>query len=440
MSANTNNTPDFITLASFPQAIAHIDCDAFFASCEQARDPALKGKPVITGKERGIVSCASYEAKALGISRGVSLRDVKKICPSAIIIPSDYELYSIYSRRVFSIIRRFTPDVEEYSIDEAFCDLSGLRRLYRTSYSGIAFKIKEAIQAELGITVSVGLSLSKTLAKICSKHKKPDGFVALPGRRLHEFLKDIPLERVCGFGPNTVALLNKHRITTVLDYIKRPREFAKAVLGKIGVELWMELRGIEVYAVCASLKEKYLTISKTKTFMPASRDREFVKGQLMRNLESAFIKLRRHGLGARDLVVYLRKSDFSDRALEGRINRHSSSTLDFTGLCAQLFEQLFENGPFYRATGVVLGDIRDEGVDSADLFDDPIKVERIRKLSEAVDEINSIYGKHAVHLGASDIVSRKGAHPRNTLAWRKEELLKGETFRKRLSIPLLKLS
>ncbi|MFA5117213.1 MAG: DUF4113 domain-containing protein [Candidatus Omnitrophota bacterium] len=439
MSENTNNAPDFITLASFPQAIAHIDCDAFFTSCEQARDPALKGRPVITGKERGIVSCASYEAKALGISRGVSLRDVKKICPSAVILPSDYELYSIYSQRVFSIIRRFTPEVEEYSIDEAFCDLEGLRRIYRTSYSGIALKIKEAIQNELGITVSVGLSLSKTLAKICSKHKKPDGFVALPGRELHEFLKSIPLERVCGFGPNTVALLNKYKIFSVLDYIRRPQLFAKEVLGKIGVELWMELRGAEVYKVSNEPKEKYLTISKTKTFMPASDDREFVKAQLMRNLESAFIKLRRHDLGARNLTVILRKVDFSDRGIEGRINRHSSSTLDFTALCGRLFEEVFEGGAHYRSTGVVLGGIKEEGVDPRDLFDDPVKVERIRKLSEAVDNINAVYGKHTVHLAASDMVSQKSVHPRNAPAWRKKELLQGETFRKRLSIPLLKL-
>ena len=133
---------DFIALSSFPQAIAHIDCDAFFASCEQARDPSLKGRPVITGKERGIVSCASYEAKARGVARAVRLGDVKKLCPDAVILSSDYELYSIYSCRLFEIMRRFTPEVEEYSIDEAFCDLTGLRRMYRTSYEEIALKIK----------------------------------------------------------------------------------------------------------------------------------------------------------------------------------------------------------------------------------------------------------------------------------------------------------
>ncbi len=195
MSVNT--AKEIVTLHSYPKAIAHIDADAFFVSCEQARQPKLKGKPVVTGKERGIVSCVSYPAKARGIKRGVRLFEARQICPDLIILPSDYETYSLYSERIFTIIRRFTPEVEEFSIDEAFCDLTGLRRMYRVSYPRIARTIKETIQKELDITVSVGLSLSKALAKICSRHQKPDGFTALPGFHLHEFLKDTSLEMVC---------------------------------------------------------------------------------------------------------------------------------------------------------------------------------------------------------------------------------------------------
>ncbi len=120
-----------LTISSWPRAIMHVDADAFFASCEQAVHPELKGRPVITGKERGIVAAASYEAKAKGVSRGVRLADVKKICPDAVILPSDYETYSLFSVRMFEILRRFSPDVEEYSIDEAFVDLTGLRRRSR---------------------------------------------------------------------------------------------------------------------------------------------------------------------------------------------------------------------------------------------------------------------------------------------------------------------
>lgn len=456
MSVNTNKAPALITLSSYLRAIAHIDCDAFFASCEQARNPRLKGLPVATGEERGIVSCASYEAKKLGISRAIRLSEAKRLCPRLVVLPSDYELYSIYSERIFAIIRKYTPDIEEYSIDEAFCDLTGLRRLYRTSYPQIIFQIKQEIQKTLDITVSAGLSLSKTLAKICSKQNKPDGFLAVPGYQLHEFLPGVALSRVCGFGPNTVELLQKNGIKNVFDYVRRPQAFAEKLLGKIGVELWLELRGEAVYRIAAEEKSGYLSISKTKTFMPASSDKDFVKGQLMRNLESACIKLRRHNLSAKRLTIYLRKEDFSACGLEGCINRHSSSPLDFTRACSELFERAYAQGVSYRATGVIFSDILAEGADTNDLFEDPVRIEKIHKIGNIIDEINSTYGKHTLHIASTNIVKKTGdasrffekqntetspavSVSRNNLAWRKKELLKGETFRKRLGIPLLKL-
>jgi len=422
------------------RAIAHIDCDAFFTSCEEARDPSLKGRPIVTGKERGIIACANYRAKAIGIRRGLSLRDAKLLCPGLVVLPSDYETYSIYSERVFGIIRRFTPEVEEFSIDEAFCDLTGLRRLYRTSYEKIAASIKETIQKELDITVSVGLSLTKTLAKICSRHNKPDGFTAVTGYELDTFLKGIPLDRVCGFGPNTVGLLNKCGIEDVAGFVKRPLDFADRLLGKVGRELWQELHGIPIYAVSAGRKERYLSISKTKTFSPQSSDRDDVKAQLIRNVEAAFIKLRRHGLSAKTLSIYLRKKDFRSTSLSGELNRHSSSTLDFVGLAARMFEAIFEEGVSYRATGVVLSDIVQEGVDSRTLFDDPVSLLKISDLSKAVDTINGSYGKYAVHIASANAaLSDRKEHPRNDISWRKTSLLKGETFRRRLDLPLLKI-
>lgn len=438
MSENTNK--NIIQLASYPRAIVHIDGDAFFTSCEQSRNPLLKGRAIVTGKERGIISCASYEAKALGIKRGVQLRDAKKICPDLIILPSDYETYSLYSERLYGIIRRYTPDVEEFSIDEAFCDLTGLRRMYRTSYPNIAKKIKDEIQKELDITVSVGLSLSKTLAKICSRYQKPDGFTALPGYKLDEFLKDIPLDMVCGFGPNTVSLLYKHQVHNVLDYVNRPLDFADKLLGKTGRELWYELRGQAVYKLCREKKEKYLSISKTKTFSPSSSNKDVVKGQLMKNLESACIKLRRYNLSAARITAYLKIANFESMGIEAKLTRHSSSTLDFTGICAAMCEMIFKPGLMYRATGIILSDIAPEGADSKTLFDDPVKIKEIAALSKTIDEVNEKYGKHTLHVATSQsVLEHKKDHPRNDLTWRKESLLKGETFRKRLNIPLLKI-
>src|SRR5512145_3462178 len=138
-----------LTIRSWDKAILHVDADAFFASCEQAIHPELKGRPVITGKERGIVAAASYEAKARGVKRGVRLSDVKKLCPDAVILPSDYETYSLFSVRMFEILRRFSPDVEEYSIDEAFVDLTGLRRTFHGPYEEIARQMQETVESEL---------------------------------------------------------------------------------------------------------------------------------------------------------------------------------------------------------------------------------------------------------------------------------------------------
>ena len=225
------------TLQSYPRAIMHFDGDAFFAAVEQSIHPGLKGQPVVTGKERGIIACASYEAKALGISRGIALHDAIRMCPGLKVLPSDYETYSLYSKRMFDIARRYTPMVEEYSIDEGFADLTGLRRIHHTSYEEIALRFQADIRAELDITVSIGLSLTKSLAKLGSKFRKPRGFTAIPGPDIPGFLGQTPLEKVWGFGPNTVALLTKHGLKTAGDFASRPEGWAERLMGKVGLSL-----------------------------------------------------------------------------------------------------------------------------------------------------------------------------------------------------------
>lgn len=128
---------------------------------------------MVTGKERGIIACASYEAKALGVKRGVSLWDARKLCPGLVVLPSDYESYSLFSKRMFEIMRRYTPEVEEYSIDEGFADITGMERYHGRGYADIAKAMQHAINGELDLTVSVGLSLSKGLAKIASDFRYP---------------------------------------------------------------------------------------------------------------------------------------------------------------------------------------------------------------------------------------------------------------------------
>ncbi|MDA9101054.1 DNA polymerase IV [Omnitrophica bacterium] len=427
------------TLSSFPLPIVHIDCDAFFTSVEQALKPELRGVPLVTGKERGIVACASYEAKALGVKRPMRLFEARKILPSLVCLPSDYETYSLYSRRLFDIMRRFTPEVDEYSIDEAFAELSGLRRVYRTGYPEIAMRMKQALQKELGLTVSVGLSCSKTLAKLASKYQKPDGFTVVRGNQIHEFLKGMPLEQVCGFGPSSVAFLKKKGVHSVLEYVQRPQVWAKKNLGKIGSELWHELRGEAVYPLVTETKQEYLSISKTKTFTPPSSEKDFVRAQLIRNLESAFIKLRRHRLCAGRLTLFLRSQTFRSSGIEADLDRTTSSTLDAVRLANELFDKLFDPANLYRLTGVVLSRIEsDRTAVQYSLFDDLAKIRSMRRLDEVIDGVNELYGKHALHLGTSLWLGRHRQHvsARGDLPQRKAQCLSGETFRQRLGVPL----
>ena len=430
------NSP--LSISSFPKPIIHIDCDAFFTSVEQALHPELKGKPVVTGKERGIVACASYEAKALGVKRPMRLWEAKKLLPQLICLPSDYEAYSLYSKRMFSIMREFTPDIEEYSIDEAFADLSGLRRIYRTGYPEIAFQMKQKIQARLGLTVSVGLSASKTLAKIASKHQKPDGFTVIRASSLHDFLPKVPLERVCGFGPNTEALLMKQGVRNVWDYVSRSEAWAKNLLGKIGVELWHELRGNPVYPIATAEKTDYASISKTKTFTPPSSDKDFVRAQLIRNTESAFIKLRRYRLKAKWVCVFLRTQEFKSSGIEGEFDRGISSTMEAAAFVNSLFEKIFRENTPYRLTGIVLSKIASDTTEQYSLFDDIPKLQSYQSINRVMDDVNELYGKHKLHLGTSLWLAKHKQHisARGDLPQRKTELLKGETFRQRLGIPM----
>jgi DNA polymerase-4/DNA polymerase V len=428
-----------LTIFSWPQAIMHIDADAFFASCEQAIHPELKGRPVITGKERGIVAAASYEAKARGVQRGVRLSDVKKICPDAVILPSDYETYSLFSVRMFEILRRFSPDVEEYSIDEAFVDLTGLRRSYHGSYEEIAGKMRTAIETELGITVSAGVSLSKVLAKIGSKHNKPNGLTMIPGRDIHLYLENLPAEKVWGIGANTAAFLRKHGITTALQFARKEEEFVKKHLSKPYQEIWHELNGRSVYAVTTETKNSYQSISKARTFTPPSMDEGFVFSQLSKNLENACIKARRYRLAAARIIVFLRKQDFTSEGVEIKLSRPTAYPVEMFGLLRQGFGQVFQPRTLYRQTGVVLSGLAAESGIQFNLFDDTTKIDKMARVYTVVDEISAKYGKHTIQHAASLPTKLQAQHEgeRGDVPVRRADMFKGETRRQRLGLPLL---
>ena len=424
------------SLHSWPRAIVHIDGDAFFTSCEEAIHPELKGKPLITGGERGIVACASYAAKRLGVKRGVSLSDARRMCPGVIVLPSDYETYSLFSRRLFAVMRRFTPDVEEYSIDEAFADITGMRRALKASYEDIAWKMKAGIERELGITVSVGLSITKVLAKVASKYQKPAGMTVIRGREIAKYLNDLPVENVWGIGPATTNYLAKMGIRTALSFARMSEDTVRRKFTKPGVEIWRELRGESVYPVTSEEKSVYATISKTKTFAPPTSDADYLFAQLMRNMESACIKARRYHLAPKKIVVYLKKQNFDSAGSETALSRPCACPMEFSDVVRDLFNACYRPRELYRATGVILLDLAADASAQYTLFDDPVQAEKIRDVYAVADELAEKFGKHTVHLGSTHLIEKIGKGRRGSPTAREQTQLTGETSRRHLALPL----
>lgn len=428
-----------LTHRLFPRAILHIDGDSFFASCEVAKDPSLRGKPIVTGKERGIVSSMSYEAKARGISRAMKLSEIRRLCPEVIILPSDYETYSLYSRRMYEIVRRYTLAVEEYSIDECFADLTGMRRPNRMSYEEMAMRIKDEPDGELGLTFSIGLSVNKVTAKIGSKWKKPSGLTIIPGRDLHLFLARLPLGKVWGIGPQTSAYLNKLGLQTALDLASRSPDWVGSKLSKPFREIYQELNGDFIYQLVLGEKHDYDSVSKTKTFTPPSSDPAFIFSQLSKNVENACIKLRRHNLYTKQFAFFLKTQEFRHHGLEIKLSQAVSTPSEILTIIRARFGEVYRPRVFYRATGIVLMELTHEEARTVDLFGKYEQITKVQKVYEAVDALSQRYGKHTVFLGSSLRAIREPGHTggRGEPTERRNNLLKGETARKRLGFPFM---
>lgn len=423
---------------AFPRAIIHVDGDGFFASCEVAKDPSLRGKPVITGRERGIVSACTYEAKALGIKTGMRLSEAKKLCPEAVVLPSDYETYSLFSHRMYAIVRRYTPAVEEYGIDECFADLSGLRRTFRMTYPQIAACIKRDLECELGITFSIGLSGTKVLAKLGSKWNKPSGLTLIPLNDTERFLDKTPVGRVWGIGPNSAAFLNTHGVRTALDFVRKDEAWISR-LNKPLIELWQELSGESVLELDTANKDSYQSISKTRTFTPPTVDSDFVFSQLSKNIENACLKLRRYHLATSEIYFFLKTQEMQYQSFQIKLPFATSVPQDILREVAHYYPQVFSRGTRYRATGVTFGKLIPDNALQLDLFGSVNKSTGLKQVFDSVDALSERYGKHTIFLGSSFKAMTHAQHDneRGETPERTRTLFVGETSRKRLSLPYM---
>lgn len=385
----------------YPRAILHVDGDSFFASVEQALDWRLRGKPVVTGAERGAATALSYEAKRKGARRGMTLREIKEVCSDVIVVPSNYTAYSIYAHRMYKIVRAFTPDVEEYSIDECFADITGLTKKYGKSYEEIAEMIKRQLEQDLGITFGVGLAPNKTLAKVASARNKPAGLTPLPKEKIREFLQDLPIGAIWGVGFSTAMQLERLGVRTALEFADKDRHWLKEKRISLPYrKIWAELNGSFVRNLGDDGDERIGSILKSHTFKP-SRDREYILSQLSANLEAACAKARRHRVKARYCRFYLKTQAFTYAGLTLDLNVSLADPREFLRAIHARFDDIYESGELYRATGIGLYVLTGDESVTPDLFGTSSRIERESPLIGAIDKLNHKYGRHTVFLGES---------------------------------------
>lgn len=382
---------------SWGHVILHMDADAFFASVMQSAHPTLRGRPVIVGRERGLATAFSYEAKRRGVRRGMLSSEIKKLVPDAIFVESDFELFGLYSKKMFEIARRFSPEVEQYSIDEGFIDIKGMRRPLKMSYPEIGTAIAASVKAELQITVSVGISLTKSLAKLASGFQKPEGVTVVRGRSIPEFLSKIPVGGVWGIGHQTTAHLNKLGIQTAFDFANQPEQFfLQKSIAKPYREIWHELRGESIYKLNTSQKESYKSISRTQTFSPVTTDRSVLFSKLIQHIEDAFEKARSLRYVVGKVYIFLKTQRFTYHTTEVTLQQKTNLPLLVREELLRGFERIYQEGIAYRATGCTISDLEDAQVVQQGLFNfEPVKEDRVQKLYDLIDRdiVGTLRGK-----------------------------------------------
>jgi len=315
------------------RVILHIDMDAFYASVEQMDNPTLKGRPVIVGgtSHRGVVSAASYEAREFGVRSAMPIFKAKQRCPDGVYLPVRMNRYQEVSRQVMEILKRFSPLVEQVSIDEAYMDISGVDRLLGLPID-MGLEVKRSIRETTSLTCSIGIAPNKFLAKVASDLHKPDGLTIIPPEKVPKFIEKLPIEKVPGVGKKTVQTLHKMKVLTLGDVQNlSERELLKKT-GKFGERLLALSRGIDETPVLAHMASK--SISSEKTLSVDTNDKEILKKRLLIQSEMVGKRAREKGVKGTTVTLKLKRADFTQLTRRVTIEEatHSTNTIYEQGL------------------------------------------------------------------------------------------------------------
>ena len=335
--------------------IALADCDCFFVSAERAFNPRLDGRAVaVLSNNDGCVISRSREAKALGLKMGEPYFMAKKRLPQVLYVRANHDLYRSISAKVMAKFKSFTPDVEVCSVDEAYLDLTGTKLLYRQNYIKTAQMIRQAVWDELHIPVSIGLSTTKTLAKLASdKAKNAGGVFAIGSAERNKILAQTLIADVSGVGRKLLLKMREECIFTALDFVMRPDYWVKARFGTHGADLKAELSGIPLFKVEPDDKAP-LSIQQTSALREFSSDIAVLKTDLCRHIHTACRKARSEGAKAAAIEVMLRTKDFKVVTARAKLDFASNQETEITPPALRLLTQLFTPAVVWRSTGITL--------------------------------------------------------------------------------------
>jgi DNA polymerase-4 len=392
--------------------IACLDLDAFFVSVERAKDPSLKGRPVIVGGDplrgRGVVTCASYEARVFGVHAAMPSAKAKRLCPQAVFLRGDFDAYRAASQRVRALVESVSPAVEQASIDEFFLSFRGCGRLYRGDYFGTLGRLRGAIRREVGITASAGLASTRTTAKILSNLAKPDGQMAAVAGGEAALLAPLPVEAIPGVGERMKEKLNALGLATVGDLQRMPPALLQAALGSWGGVLRAKALGEgadDEAFIAPSARVK--SVSAEETLEADTTDLKRLDAVLFWLVQKVAFRARQKGLWGRTLTVKIRYTDFSTVSAARTFAGPTASYPMLEAAALDLFRALYTRRVRLRLLGAELSRLEpDPRQLTLDFFGD----RKGEILSHAVDTVREKHGLYAIAVGAGE--ARKRRPPR----------------------------
>ncbi len=378
-------------------SIAHMDCDAFYASVEKRDNPSYRDHPLIVGGgTRGVVSTCCYLARIHGVRSAMPMFQALKLCPDAVVVKPRMSVYVETSRQIRALMEQLTPAIQPLSLDEAFLDLTGTTRLHGHPPAVMLAKLTRDMETQIGVTGSIGLSHNKFLAKIASDLDKPRGFSIVGREETQAFLKPKPVRIIWGVGTATQAHLEASGIRTIADLLRWDRSDLQARFGQMGDRLYHLARGQDQRQVTRD--EKLKSISKETTFNADTSDPDLLDGHLWRLSEQVADRAKAKQLSGRIVTLKLKRGDFQTVTRRHSLSDPTQLTDRIYRAAKDLYDHAGTKGPF-RLIGVGISDLAPE--DQADLSPDLLDPDATKraKAERAADAIRARFGHEAIIKG-----------------------------------------